>query len=131
VQGSLHETIVYFDHKNLTYFHNRQKLNRHQAGWSLKLIKYDLKLIHLPGAKMFQSDVLSRQSDLYPDSDNDNEDITLLPDDLFVNLIDLELQQHIVTSDIYDSTVAEAIKPLQASKLTEAQTDRKIASPSK
>ena len=28
VQGSPHETIVYSDHKNLTYFRNPQKLNR-------------------------------------------------------------------------------------------------------
>ena len=59
VQGSPHETIVYSDHKNLTYFRNPQKLNRRQAGWSLELSEYDLKLIHLPETKMVQSDALS------------------------------------------------------------------------
>jgi hypothetical protein len=42
VQGSPHETIVYSDHKNLTYFRNSQKLNRRQARWSLELSEYDL-----------------------------------------------------------------------------------------
>ena len=76
IQGSPHETIVYSD---LIYFRNPQKLNRRQAGWSLELSEYDLKLIHLPGTKMVQSDTLSRRSDFYLDEDNDNEDVTLLP----------------------------------------------------
>ena len=92
VQGSSHETVIYSDHKNLTYFRNPQKLNRRQAGWSLELSEYNLKLIHLPGARMVQSDALSRQPDFYLNEDDDNTDITLLPDNLFVNLIDLDLQ---------------------------------------
>jgi len=88
VQGSPHETIVYSDHKNLTYFRNPQKLNRRQAGWSLELSEYNLKLIHLPGTRMIQSDTLSRHPDFYLDDDDNNTDITLLPDDLFVNLVD-------------------------------------------
>ena len=31
IQGSNHETIIYSDHKNLTYFQMAQKLNRRQA----------------------------------------------------------------------------------------------------
>ena len=123
IQGSPHETIVYSDHKNLTYFQNPQKLNRRQAGWSLELSEYDLKLVHLPGTKMVQSDALSRRSDFYLDEDNDNEDMTLLPDNLFVNLIDLDLQRCIAASDTYDWTAADAIKFLQADGPTEAQTD--------
>ncbi len=123
VQGSPHETIVYSDHKNLTYFRNPQKLSRQQAGWSLELSEYDLKLIHLPGTKMVQSDALSCWSDFYLDEDNDNEDVTLLPDNLFVNLIDLDLQRRIAASDTYDWTAADAIKLLQADGPTEAQAD--------
>jgi hypothetical protein len=59
VQSFSHETIVYLNHKNLTYFRNPQKLNRRQAGWSLKLSEYNLKLVHLPGARMIQLDALS------------------------------------------------------------------------
>jgi len=60
IQGSNHETIVYLDHKNLTYFRNAQKLNRRQARWSLLLSEFDIKLIHMPGEKMILSDTLSQ-----------------------------------------------------------------------
>jgi RNase H-like domain found in reverse transcriptase/Reverse transcriptase (RNA-dependent DNA polymerase) len=63
IQGSGHTTIVYSDHKNLTYFQTAQKLNDRQARWSLYLSGFDLKLIHLPGTKMVQSDTLSRWPD--------------------------------------------------------------------
>jgi RNase H-like domain found in reverse transcriptase/Reverse transcriptase (RNA-dependent DNA polymerase) len=52
IQRSGHTTIVYSDHKNLTYFRTAQKLNDRQARWSLYLSGFDLKLIHLPGTKM-------------------------------------------------------------------------------
>jgi hypothetical protein len=60
IQGCKHMTIIYSDHKNLTYFRTAQKLNRRQARWSLYLSKFDVKLIHLPGSKMIQSDALSQ-----------------------------------------------------------------------
>jgi RNase H-like domain found in reverse transcriptase len=60
IQGSGHTIIVYSDHKNLTYFRTAQKLNNRQARWSLYLSRFDLKLIHLSGTKMVQSDALSR-----------------------------------------------------------------------
>ena len=99
VQGSSHETIVYSNHKNLMYFQNPQKLNRQQASWSLGLSEYDIKLIHLPGHQMVQSDALSCRPNFYLNDDDDNTDVTLLPADLFVNLIDLDLQQRIAESD--------------------------------
>jgi hypothetical protein len=61
---------------------------------------------------MVQSDALSRQPDFYLNDDDDNVDITLLPDKLFVNLIDFDLQRRIAESDSYDSTAADAIKLL-------------------
>jgi RNase H-like domain found in reverse transcriptase len=60
IQGLGHMTIVYSDHKNLTYFQTVQKLNDRQARWSLYLSGFDLKLIHLPGTRMVQSNALSR-----------------------------------------------------------------------
>ena len=60
IQGSGHITVVFSDHKNLTYFRTAQKLNDRQARWSLYLSEFDIKLIHLPGSKMIQSDTLSR-----------------------------------------------------------------------
>ena len=83
IQGSNHKTIIYSDHKNLTYFRMAQKLNCRQARWSLLLSEFDIKLIHLPGDKMILSDTLSQQPDFVPDKDTDNEDMILLPDKLF------------------------------------------------
>ena len=59
IQGSGHTTVIFSDHKNLTYFRTAQKLNDRQARWSLYLSEFDIKLIHLPGSKMIQSDALS------------------------------------------------------------------------
>lgn len=95
ILGSPHPTVVLSDHKNLTFFRSAQKLNRRQARWSLLLSEYDIQLIHIPGSKMILSDALSRRPDLCPDEDHDNEDITMLPETLFVNFIDTELQDRI------------------------------------
>ena len=96
IQGSGHTMIIYSDHQNLTYFRSAQKLNQRQAQWSLYLSEFDIKLIHQPGSKMIQSDALSRRPDLIPSKDTDNEDMTLLPDTLFLNLLDLTLQDRVL-----------------------------------
>ena len=54
IQGSGHTTIVHTDHQNLTYFNSAQKLNWRQARWAIYLSEFDLKLVHIPGAKMIQ-----------------------------------------------------------------------------
>jgi len=104
--------MILSDHKNLTYFRSAQKLNRRQARWSLYLSEFNIKLIHTPGTKMIQSDSLSRRPDLCLEEDHDNENKVLLPEGLFVNLIDTELQQRIAKSDKYDLDTANAIKIL-------------------
>ncbi|ESK81447.1 retrotransposon nucleocapsid protein [Moniliophthora roreri MCA 2997] len=53
---------------------------------------FDLRLVHVPGREMVQSDALSRQDDHVHGVDNDNDDIILLPERLFINVIDLDLQ---------------------------------------
>ncbi|ESK83040.1 reverse transcriptase-rnase h-integrase [Moniliophthora roreri MCA 2997] len=90
--GGAHPVTVLSDHKNLTYFWTAQKLNRRQARLSLYLTQFDLRLVHVPGTKMVQSDALSRRPDLVDKEENDNEDIVMLPDKLFVNVIDTELK---------------------------------------
>ena len=112
IQGSPHTTIVLSDHKNLTYYREAKKLNRRQARWSLYLSEFDVKLVHTSGSKMIQSDALSRRPDLCPDEDNDNENIIMLPDELFLNLIDADLQEKIALSKDFDANAAEALKLL-------------------
>ena len=87
-----------------------RKLNRRQARWSLYLSEFDVKLVHTSGSKMIQSDALSRRPDPVPEEDTDNEDITMLPKELFVNLIDLDLQERIASCDDFDKDAMEALK---------------------
>ena len=89
-----------------------QKLNQRQARWSLFLLEFELKLIHIPRTQMVQSDALSRQLDLCPDEDLDNENKTLLHDDLFISAIDIELKDLITGSKQADTLVTDAIQAL-------------------
>jgi hypothetical protein len=140
IQGSKHETIIYLDHKNLTYFRTAQKLNCRQARWSLLLSEFNIKLIHLPGDKMILSDTLSRRPDFIPEKDTDNEDMTLLPDKLFqvpantfrpplrstlmtIHLIDTDLQRKITNSNDLDTEAIEAIELLLGKGPTNLQRD--------
>ena len=109
IQGSPHTTIILSDHKNLTYYREAKKLNQRQARWSLYLLEFDVKLVHTPGNKMVQSDALSRGPDLCPDNDTDNENRIMLPDNMFLNLIDMDLQQKIAMTDDLDGSAAEAL----------------------
>ena len=61
---------------------------------------------------MIQSDTLSRQPDFVPDNDDNNDNITMLPKDLFINLIDTELQQRIANCITKDKDATDAITML-------------------
>ena len=61
---------------------------------------------------MVQLDALSQRPDLCPEEDNDNEDIVMLPDELFVSLIDTNLQERIAMADNLDGNAAEALELL-------------------
>jgi len=111
-EGSPFKTKVLSDHKNLTYFRNPQKLNRRQARASLELSEYDLELKHIPGEKMVLADALSRRPDLCPVEDHDNENVVLLPEDLFVALIDVELRDTVAKLQQEDSIALEALRLL-------------------
>ena len=58
---------------------------------------------------MIQSDALSRRLDFIPDKDMDNEDITMLPDNLFIQLLDIDLQQRIANTHDHDEEVTKAL----------------------
>jgi reverse transcriptase-like protein/integrase-like protein len=109
IQGSPHTTVILSDHKNLTYFREARKLNHRQARWSLYLSEFDVKLVHTAGPKMVQSDTLSRRPDFVPKDDTDNEDIVLLPEGLFIALIDVDLQERIANCNDLDKDATEAL----------------------
>ena len=53
-----------------------------------------------------------RRQDLCPEEDTDNENVIVLPNDLFISLIDESLQQRITNSTDLDGSAAEALKLL-------------------
>ena len=123
VQGSPHATVIYSDHKNLTYYRTPQRLTPRQARWRLILSEYNLQLVHLPGTKMILSDSLSRRPDLCPEEDHDNEDITMLPDMLFTRVIDTTLLEQIATVTDLDKEVTDALQTLQEKGSTQIKKD--------
>jgi hypothetical protein len=79
-------------------------------------------LVHIPGKKNIQADSLLQQPDLCPQG-IDNKDIIVLPEHLFVNLIDMELQKKIVNAKYMGYDAAEAIKDLLEQGSKEAKKD--------
>jgi hypothetical protein len=79
-------------------------------------------LVHIPGKKNIQADSLSRRPDLCPQG-TDNEDVIVLPEHLFVNLIDVELQKKIANAKNMDYDAAEAIEELLKQGPREAKKD--------
>ena len=109
IQGSPHTTTILSDHKNLTYYREARKLNWRQARWSLYLSEFDAKLVHTPGHKMILSDALSWQPDFVPEEDDDNNNLTMLPDNLFIDLIDVDLQKRIANCETLDKDATDAL----------------------
>ena len=70
----------------------------------------------MPGKQMVQSDALSWPPDLCPDEDTDNEDKILLPDTMFVRLIDTELRDLIATNKQHNTVILKAIQALRGGK---------------
>ena len=46
LEGAAEQIEIHTDHKNLAYFRTAQKLNHHQARWSLYLSHFHFSLIH-------------------------------------------------------------------------------------
>ena len=112
LQGSPFPVQVCVDHTNLTYFHQPQNLNCHQAQWLLDLADFDLKMIHVPGCLLSTPDTLSCHPDLLPADDNNNSSITLLPDSLFVKLINTSLSLKLAASSVSNPIVLTALQSM-------------------
>ena len=72
---------------------------------------------------MIQSDALSRQPDYIPEQDNDNMDRILLPENMFVNLMDLDLQDRIANTDKYDFDIKNTLELLLENGLNSLRQD--------
>ena len=110
LQGTPHPVTLLTDHKNLTYFHQLQKLSCRQACWMMFLQDFDLHFIHVPGTAMGPANALSRLPN--PDLSSDNADVTLLPDNLFISAINTALVDKITSSSLTDPLVVTALQNL-------------------
>ena len=123
LQGSGHMTTVFSNHKNLTYFRTAQTLNNRQARWSLYLSEFDIKLIHLPGTQMVQSNALSQRPNHGIDKSTGREEQTLLPDNMFINLLDIDLQEWILNSSDKMADIKTTLEMIMKEGLTNPQND--------
>jgi hypothetical protein len=101
---------VLTDHKNLTYFRQPHKLSCRQARWNLFLQDFDLHFLHTLGTQMGPADALFRRDNI--DTADNNEKLTLLPDDLFTHAIDVSLADKITLSTPSDPLVLSALQAL-------------------
>jgi hypothetical protein len=112
LHGSPFPIQAFTDHKNLKYFCQPQALNHRQALWLIDFVDFDLKMIHVPGKLLARLDTLSHHPDLLPASDLDNEEVTLLPPSLFVNVIDIALSHCIKSASTGDPLVLQALQSM-------------------
>ena len=80
---------VWSDHLNLQYFRKPQKLNCRQVQWKTELQEFRFILIHKPNPQMKKADLIMRRAD-FKMGENDNTNITLLKEDLFISVINVE-----------------------------------------
>ena len=81
------------------------------------LSEFNLKLMHTPGAKMVQSDALFQ----WPDhvlNNNNNEDIILLPNDIFIKMLDMDLENQIQNQTMDDEFFAKGLMATKQSRPT-------------
>ena len=83
LKGAKQVIEVLMDHQNLTYFRKPQNINRRQALWVLDLQEYNFVIVHHSGKSNSKTDILSRRPG-FETGVNDNENIILLKDNLFV-----------------------------------------------
>ena len=72
---------------------------------------------------MTQADTLSRRSNHYQKEDHNNKNMILLSEDLFVNLLDMELQDQILGACDVDHNISEALDQLLNSDISDLSKD--------
>jgi hypothetical protein len=73
--------------------------------------------------KMVQSDTLSRRPDYGTDEQMEEKDKVVLPDSLFINLLDTELQERILNGKELDLDVKNTIETLMEEGPTNLKND--------
>src|SRR6266436_229495 len=84
---------VFTDHANLQYWRQPHKISRRITREVAELAEYNVVLRHIPGKANGRADALSRRPD-YNQGDKDNENVTVLPDQMFIRAMTIEIPQH-------------------------------------
>jgi RNase H-like domain found in reverse transcriptase/Integrase zinc binding domain len=79
------KVTVISDHLNLKYYREPRKINWCVARYLPKLGEFNLQIVHKPG-KTNKADLLSQQLD-FDQGKNDNEEVLVLPPELFINMV--------------------------------------------
>lgn len=75
-------------------------------------MEYDIKLQHKAGKQMIIADMLSQQSDHSLGTKEDNDYITALLEDLWICLLDMELQDTVAIAQKDDAYAREVLASL-------------------
>ena len=99
---------IHTDHNNLLYFTKSQNLSKQLARWQQWMTRFSYQLIYKKGSQMHVADLLSRRSDHYISSGDNNKDQVLL-NPVTIKLIDVtdrtyEECQSLIT-DFHDTPV--------------------------
>jgi hypothetical protein len=86
--GSPHKVIIYSDHQNLLYWKEPHKISRQVAREVLMLSEYNFEIRHIKGTANRRVDALSRHPD-YDQGQNDNQDVTVLPEQVFIEALEV------------------------------------------
>ena len=71
ILGSAHETLIFSDHANLTYFKQPQKLTPRQARWALYVSEF--KLLYMISMSMISMSIILRNHQSKNNFDGSNE----------------------------------------------------------
>jgi hypothetical protein len=75
---------------NLQYWRQPQKISRQVAWEVLALSEYDIEIHHIKGKSNGHADALSQRPD-YDNGENDNRDVTVLPNHIFVRAAEISV----------------------------------------
>src|SRR5258708_38026836 len=104
--GTAPKVQIYSDHKNLQYWKSPQHINCRIAREVLELSEYNYEIHHVKGKENARADALSRHPD-YPQGEEDNAGVTVLPERLFVQAA----HDHSVPTTVTEISTAEMSLP--------------------
>ena len=100
---------IHMDHNNLLYFTKSQNLSKRQVCWQQWMTRLSYQLVYKKGSQMHVADPLSRRSDHYISSGDDNKDQVLLNPVTIksINITDCTYEEHqLLIMDFHDTPVA-------------------------